>query len=66
MTPPPSSSANVSPANLAGSREARLLECLQCGRPTRHVRGRVTYGARGALLVQWWQCTVCGEGETIA
>ena len=60
------SPTNANPADLAGSREARRLECLQCGRFTRHVQGRATYGAHGALLVQWWRCTVCGEGETIA
>ncbi len=48
-----------------GPDEVRRLECLGCGRRTDHVRGPVTIGPDGAILVQWWTCRECRDGQTI-
>ena len=61
----PSPLPPADPSTAALPQEARRLECLHCGAFTRHVMGRATYGAHGNLLVQWWTCAQCGEGETI-
>ncbi|MDQ6525726.1 hypothetical protein RB608_19070 [Nocardioides sp. LHD-245] len=66
MTPLSVPAPDPRPADLGDGLEVLLLECLQCGRRTRHIKGRATYGVRNDLLVQWWHCTVCTEGETIA
>ncbi|KRB78463.1 hypothetical protein ASE01_04150 [Nocardioides sp. Root190] len=43
----------------------RTVECLSCGSATVHVKGRVTHDRQGGLLVQWWDCTACEEGEAV-
>lgn len=48
-----------------GQQPTRSLECLPCGTVTPHTRGRATYGPDDQLLVQWWKCTLCPEGEAI-
>lgn len=53
------------PAGDADDRPTRTIECLPCAGPTPHVLGRATRGADGQLLVQWWKCTACAEGEAI-
>ncbi len=47
------------------TQQTRELECLPCGTRTPHVRGRATYSVTGELLVQWWKCTECPEGEAL-
>jgi hypothetical protein len=49
----------------AGSQEIRRLECLSCDATTDHVRGPVTLAADGSVLVQWWTCRECLDGQTI-
>ncbi len=44
---------------------SRPKQCLHCEVATPHVPGRRTFGINGDLLVQWWSCTRCDEGETI-
>ena len=43
----------------------RIAECLPCAASTPHVLGMATYGPDGELLVQWWKCTRCPEGEAV-
>ncbi len=62
----PSLSPVPTPAELALRQQTLLLDCIPCGRATRHIMGRATYGLDAELLVQWWTCTACSEGETIA
>ena len=55
------------PADLdPGVGPRRRLECVPCGQVTPHVLGEQTIGTDGTLLVQWWRCTECEEGNTIA
>lgn len=49
-------------ADRAGRRE---LPCIACGAITEHVPGPTTRGADGEVLVQWWSCTACDEGNTV-
>lgn len=49
----------------AGDDRVRRLECLPCERVTDHVRGPATFGKDGSLLVQWWTCAECREGNTV-
>ena len=53
------------PADIAAKTETRVFRCLACGVVGPHVKGRATYGSTGELLVQWWACTACEEGEAI-
>ncbi|WP_436698173.1 STAS domain-containing protein [Nocardioides sp. BYT-33-1] len=48
-----------------GARPGRLLTCMACGATTEHVPGPQTRGPDGAVLVQWWSCTACDEGNTL-
>lgn len=48
-----------------GTGVRRRLECVPCGRRTPHVVGEQTVAADGAVLVQWWRCTECEEGNAI-
>ncbi|GAA3652779.1 hypothetical protein GCM10022237_10860 [Nocardioides ginsengisoli] len=43
----------------------RQLECLSCEKITDHLRGPVTYAQDGSVLVQWWTCSECREGQTV-
>jgi len=43
----------------------RPLRCLACGTTTEHVPGPTTRGRDGEVLVQWWSCTECEEGNTV-
>lgn len=43
----------------------RMLECICCGRTTAHVPGEQTVAADGQVLVQWWRCTECEEGNAV-
>ncbi|MBM0124529.1 hypothetical protein [Pimelobacter simplex] len=45
--------------------EVRRLECLSCASTTDHVRGPVTLGPDGVVLVQWWTCRACPDGRTV-
>ncbi|QSR28495.1 hypothetical protein CFH99_22990 [Nocardioides aromaticivorans] len=49
----------------SGSVPSRRLECVPCGRRTPHVVGEQTVGTDGRVLVQWWRCTECEEGNAI-
>ncbi|MEV5000747.1 STAS domain-containing protein [Nocardioides sp. LML1-1-1.1] len=44
----------------------RMLRCLSCGARAPHVLGPTTRATDGAVLVQWWSCTACEEGTTVA
>lgn len=44
----------------------RVLRCLSCGTRTVHVPGPTTRTTDGAVLVQWWSCTACEDGTTLA
>jgi hypothetical protein len=47
------------------AQDVRQLECLACEKITDHLRGPVTYAADGSVLVQWWTCLECQEGQTV-
>lgn len=44
----------------------RTLQCLPCGTRTPHVPGPTTRSDTGTVLVQWWSCTSCLDGTTVA
>ncbi|WP_377319896.1 STAS domain-containing protein [Pimelobacter simplex] len=48
-----------------GQDRTRLLECLACAALTEHVPGETTVGPDGSVLVQWWRCTRCPEGNAV-
>ena len=52
------------PADELGHR--RMLRCLSCGARAPHVLGPTTRATDGAVLVQWWSCTACEDGVTVA
>lgn len=64
--PPPGATVHDPgrPAPRAPAEQA-LLSCLCCGRDTVHRPGPVTVGRDGTVLVRWWRCTECAEGQTI-
>ena len=49
----------------SGTVASRRLECVPCGRRTPHVLGEQTVATDGTVLVQWWRCTECEEGNAI-
>ncbi|WGX97887.1 STAS domain-containing protein [Nocardioides sp. L-11A] len=61
--PPPGPPPEPPPEPTVGQR--RLLACLSCGATTAHVPGPRTLGADGEVIVQWWSCTACDEGNTL-
>lgn len=54
----------VEPGDELGRR--RVLRCLACGTRSLHVLGPTTRATDGAVLVQWWSCTACEDGTTVA
>jgi hypothetical protein len=48
-----------------GADQIRRLDCLSCDTTTDHVRGPVTLGPDGSVLVQWWTCRACRDGRTV-
>lgn len=66
LTPEVAVVLGVEPAPAtSGSAPTRRLECVPCGRRTPHVVGEQTVDADGRVLVQWWRCTECEEGNAI-
>ncbi|TNM44237.1 hypothetical protein FHP29_05915 [Nocardioides albidus] len=43
----------------------QMLHCLPCGACTPHALGPQTLAPDGSVLVQWWRCTECAEGQTV-
>lgn len=63
--PTPNAMPRSIPARIAAGVPTRTIECLSCGADTLHVKGQVTHDEHGEALVQWWDCTVCDEGEAV-